>query len=184
MAQPTSPPHHLCNKGWKLRGCKGWGVGTQGQGREQVQTEAKRARLVHLLLWTRCRGWWLGILGPDLCQLGWTFRKQLLLWEVTTLLDILSSLNKRKCESSVLSKYVVTNEPCMHAHSPNRVWLFVTPGTVACQAPLSMGFSRQEYWSRLPFPPPRDLPNPGIEPGSYIGRQILYHLATWEAPTN
>ena len=42
----------------------------------------------------------------------------------------------------------------------------VTPWTVACQAPLSMGFSRQEYWSGLPFPSPGDLPNPGIEPGS------------------
>ena len=40
--------------------------------------------------------------------------------------------------------------------------------TVARQAPLSMGFSRQEYWSRLPFPPPGDLPDPGIEPGSPI----------------
>ena len=39
----------------------------------------------------------------------------------------------------------------------------VTPWTVAHQAPLSMGFPRQEYWSRLPFPPPGDLPNPGIE---------------------
>ena len=38
--------------------------------------------------------------------------------------------------------------------------------TVACQAPLSMGFSRQEYWSVLPFPSPGDLPDPGIEPGS------------------
>ena len=46
------------------------------------------------------------------------------------------------------------------------VWLFVTPGTVACQAPPSMGFSRQEYWSGWPFPSPGDLPNPGIEPGS------------------
>ena len=46
------------------------------------------------------------------------------------------------------------------------VRLFVTPWTVACQAPLSMGFSRQEYWSGLPFPSPGDLPNPGIEPGS------------------
>ena len=40
------------------------------------------------------------------------------------------------------------------------------PWTVACQAPLSMGFSRQEYWSGLPFPSPGDLPNPGIEPRS------------------
>ena len=41
-----------------------------------------------------------------------------------------------------------------------------TPWTVACQAPLPMGFSRQEYWSGLPFSSPWDLPNPGIEPGS------------------
>ena len=50
--------------------------------------------------------------------------------------------------------------------SLSRVRLFATPWTVACQAPLSMGFSRQEYWSGLPFPSPGDLPNPGIEPGS------------------
>ena len=48
------------------------------------------------------------------------------------------------------------------------VQLFVTPWTVACQAPLSMGFSRQEYWSGLPFPPPRDLPDPGIKPLSLV----------------
>ena len=42
----------------------------------------------------------------------------------------------------------------------------MTPWTVACQAPLSMGFSRQEYWSGLPFPSLGDLPNPGIKPGS------------------
>ena len=48
----------------------------------------------------------------------------------------------------------------------SRVRLFATPWTVARQAPLSMGFSRQEYWSGLPFPSPGDLPNPGIEPGS------------------
>ena len=42
----------------------------------------------------------------------------------------------------------------------------VTPWTVAHQDPLSMGFSRQEYWSRLPCPPLGDLPDPGIEPGS------------------
>ena len=42
------------------------------------------------------------------------------------------------------------------------------PWTVACQAPLPMGFSRQEYWSGLPFPPPGDLPNPGTEPVSPV----------------
>ena len=48
----------------------------------------------------------------------------------------------------------------------SRVQLFATPWTVAYQAPQSMDFSRQEYWSGLPFPSPRDLPNPGIKPGS------------------
>ena len=44
--------------------------------------------------------------------------------------------------------------------------LFATPWVVACQAPLSMGFSRQEHWSGLPFLPPGDLPDPGMEPTS------------------
>ena len=50
--------------------------------------------------------------------------------------------------------------------SLSRVRVFETQWTVAHQAPLSMGFSRQEYWSGLPFPSPGDLPDPGIEPGS------------------
>ena len=48
------------------------------------------------------------------------------------------------------------------------VRLFATPRIAACQAPLSVGFPRQEYWSGFPFPPPGDLPNPGIEPGSTV----------------
>ena len=50
--------------------------------------------------------------------------------------------------------------------SLSRVQLFVIPWTVAYQAPPSMGFSRREYWSGLPFPSPGDLPDPGIEPRS------------------
>ena len=46
------------------------------------------------------------------------------------------------------------------------VQLFATPWTIAHQSPQSVGFSRQEYWSELPFPSPRDLPDPGIEPRS------------------
>ena len=63
------------------------------------------------------------------------------------------------------------------------VQLFETPRTVGHQTPLSMGFSRQEYWSGLPCPPPGDLPDPGLEPESLvscIGRQVLPR-ATWEA---
>ena len=54
----------------------------------------------------------------------------------------------------------------MKVKSLNRVRLFATPRTVAYQAPPSMGFSRQAYWSGLPFPSPGDLPDPGIEPWS------------------
>ena len=50
--------------------------------------------------------------------------------------------------------------------SPSVVTNSVTPWTVACQVPLSLGFSRQEYWTGLPFPTPGDLPNPGIKPAS------------------
>ena len=60
-------------------------------------------------------------------------------------------------------------------HSLSRVLLFATLWTTVRQAPLSMGFSRQEYWSRLPFPSPGDLPNPGIKSCLLLGRQIFYH---------
>ena len=55
---------------------------------------------------------------------------------------------------------------CMRAQSFRHVRLFATLWTVACQTPLSTGFSRQEYWSGLPFPPPGDLPTQGSNPGS------------------
>ena len=65
------------------------------------------------------------------------------------------------------------------------VQLSVTPWTVACQAPLPMEFSRQEYWSGLPFPSPGDLPNSGIEPVSLtspaLAGRFLTTSATWEA---
>ena len=57
------------------------------------------------------------------------------------------------------------------------VRLFGTTWTVALQASPSMGFSKQEYWSGLPFPSPEDPPNPGIEPGFPHCRQTLYHLS-------
>ena len=55
---------------------------------------------------------------------------------------------------------------CCVCWSLSRVRLFVIPWTAAHQAPLSMEFSRQEHWSGLPIPSPKDLPNPGIEPRS------------------
>ena len=70
------------------------------------------------------------------------------------------------------------------AYSLSHVRPFVTPWTVPCQAPLSMGFSRQEYWSGLLRPPPGDLPNPGFEPGSLMSPALTGRIftasATWE----
>ena len=68
----------------------------------------------------------------------------------------------------------------------SRVWLFATPWTVAHQAPLSIGFSRQEYQSGLPCPTPGDLPNPGTEPTSLMSPALAGGFLTtstiWEAP--
>ena len=63
--------------------------------------------------------------------------------------------------------FPVVEHACAHILSCfSRVRLCATLWTVVCQAPLSLGFSRQEYWSGLPCPPPGDLPNPGIKPVS------------------
>ena len=66
----------------------------------------------------------------------------------------------------LLGRKATTNLVKVKVKSLSRVRLFATPWTVAYQAPLSMGFSRQECWSGLPFPSPGDLPDPGIEPRS------------------
>ena len=68
----------------------------------------------------------------------------------------------------------------------SHVQLFVMLWTIACQAPLSMGFSRPEYWSGLPFLPPGDLPDPGIKPTSLMSSALAGGFFTtsgnWEAP--
>ena len=75
---------------------------------------------------------------------------------------------------------------CVKVKSLSRVRLFVILWTVAHQAPPSMGFSRQEYWSGLPFPSPRGLPNPGMEPKSFTSPAVAGWFfttsATWKAP--
>ena len=67
---------------------------------------------------------------------------------------------------------------CTRAKSLSRVRLFVTLWTGAHQAPLSMGFSRQEYWSGLPCPPPRTLPDPGIESVSLMSPVLVGRFFT------
>ena len=75
-----------------------------------------------------------------------------------------------RCKCQALSRVCVCGGVCIsmdtHALSRSVVSNSAAPWTVACQAPLSMEFSRQEYWVGLPCPPPGDLPNPGVEPGS------------------
>ena len=70
---------------------------------------------------------------------------------------------------------------CVLSH----VQLFRIPWTIACQAPLPMEFSWQEYWSGVPFPTPGDLPNPGIEPTSLVSPEMASRYftssANWEA---
>ena len=61
-------------------------------------------------------------------------------------------------------------------------WLFATPRTIACQAPQSTGFSRQEYWSGLPCPPPGDLPDPGLEPASLASPALAGVIFTTVLP--
>ena len=79
--------------------------------------------------------------------------------------------------------YLMCARAC--AQSLSHVRLFVTPWTVAGQAPLSMGFSRREYWNGLPFSSPRDLPDPGIKPASVLSPALAGRFftisASWEA---
>ena len=86
----------------------------------------------------------------------------------------------RPCENlMLLGKYT-----CILSHF-SHVQLLATLWTIALQAPLLMGFSRQEYWNGLPCPPSRDLPDPGIEPMSLMSPAwaggFFTTSATWEA---
>ena len=99
----------------------------------------------------------------------------------------LTGLGSRKRQCVNLSPKAGKNQSTNSRQSGRRNQLLVTPWTLAHQVPLSMGFSRQEYWSGLPCPPPGDLPNPGIEPTSLISPALAGEFfttnVTWEALT-
>ena len=89
------------------------------------------------------------------------------------------NLNKQVCDNM--------EKPAVRACSSHfsLVRLFATLCTMACKTPLSMGCSRQEYWSGLPYPPPGDLPDPRIEPGSpelQADSLLLSHRGSPEKP--
>ena len=78
---------------------------------------------------------------------------------------------------SCIGRQILYHCSTWEAHNKNNmchVWLFAAPWTVVHRAPLSMEFSRQKYWSELPFLSPGDLPNPGLNLGHPHCRQILY----------
>ena len=95
---------------------------------------------------------------PDLI----TCRCVSLLFYEFKILSIICSFDHSE-ESTFCLKFWFPLHACLHSQLLSHAQLFGTPWTVARQAPLSMGFSRQEYWSGLPFPSPGDLPNPGIK---------------------
>ena len=73
----------------------------------------------------------------------------------------------------------------MYFQSLSHIWLSVVPWTIVRQAPLSRGFSRQEYWSGLPFPSPGDLPDPGTDPAAFVSPALsgdLLPLASSRKP--
>ena len=107
---------------------------------------------------------------------GKRFRQQISAWKDAQYMSLEKGESKQQLG--------ITNTP-VKVKLLSRVWPFVTPWTVAYQAPPSMGFSRQESWSGLPFPSPGDLPDPGIEPGSPAlqARQMLSRLSHEGSPS-
>ena len=103
-----------------------------------------------------------------------------------------SELLTVRCKCQALPRVCVLRGVCEHALSRSVVSNSVAPWTVACQAPLSMEFSRQEYWIGLPFPIPGDLPNPRIKPMcllhwqadslplSHVGSPYIYLLICYK----
>ena len=94
-------------------------------------------------------------------------------------------LSRSRPSLALVPRFISTH--CMPASMLSHfshVQLFETPRTIAHQAPLSTGFSRQDYWSGLPFPPLGDLPHPGMKPMSHVSSALAERFfttsATWE----
>ena len=95
-----------------------------------------------------------------------------------------SIINHPQRHQNIKKSTIVSNHvnSLMHAYVQSCFTLFATPWTVAHQAPLSMVFLRQEYWSGLPRPPPGDLPDQGIEPESLMSPTLAGRLFTLAPP--
>ena len=105
--------------------------------------------------------------------------------EIVNAMNVTEYLLKNQIWVTAMSVYMFTYMcvcvcVCVLARARmlSHIWLFVTPWTVAHQAPLSMGFPRQEYWSGLPFSSPGTLPDPGIEPTSLVSPALAGRFFT------
>ena len=118
------------------------------------------------------------------------YHNRLLLTQVTALSQPVKHVSSQVIKAICISTEVMFISRCLRSVCVCKlsrfscVQLFVILRTVAHQAPLTVGFSRQEYWSRLPCPPPGDLPNPGTEPLSVMSPALAGGLfitnTTWE----
>ena len=86
------------------------------------------------------------------------------------------------CHDFKLRPLAISYSVCMYAQSLSHAWLYATQWTVACQAPPSTGFYKQEHWSGFLFPPRGDLPEPGIEPASPASPAVAGGFFTTEPP--
>ena len=120
---------------------------------------------------------------------------RIITYQISHITYLISDYHKIRKQYCFIYIYIYTHththtHTCIHTHVHiyiyvlNRfscVRLFTTLWSVAHQAPLSMGFSRQEYWNGFPHPPPGDLPDPGVEPVSLTLRQTVYQLSYQES---
>ena len=101
----------------------------------------------------------------------WKWSTFLTLWDYSHVIFSFWISFTKMCSKQLLILYNFSKFGILFvcAQSLSHVQLFATLRTIACQTPLSMRFSSQEYWSGVPFPPPGDLPKPGIKPTSPVG---------------
>ena len=181
-------------KGWRVKD-EGWRAVTGGRmigqviwkrrpmrasPREHLSHGASCSHISPFLSWDRillC----LSVLGKSAVHSGF----MVMILESVSQVIIVHSENKQHREWTAASEGYMESSACvLSCFRPIR--LFETPWTLACQTPLSTGFSRQKYWSGLSCLPPGDLPGPGIKPISLmsicIGWQVLYHLSHQRNP--
>ena len=97
-----------------------------------------------------------------------------------------NEFSELRCFHLLIHRRMLKSLRYLLIHVLSCVWLFVTLWTVARKSPLSVGFSRQEYWNGLPPPPPEDLPHAGIEPASFkspaLAGRFFTTSTTWGSP--